>query len=131
MPELDQLTQDIDQLVKDTVEEINQTLDSKHVVGEAMTFGDTTIIPLVAMGFGFGAGGGGGEGHGTGGEGMPEGQGQGGGAGGGGGVKPVAVIIVNPDGVTVTAVPGEPSGLEKLGAAIGTAMARRGGNGKD
>ncbi len=127
MPELDQLTQNIDQLVKDTVEEINSTLDSKHAIGEAMTFGGTTIIPLISMGFGFGAGGGGGEGHGSGaGEGSAEGQGQGEGAGGGGGVKPVAVIIVNEDGVTVTPVPGEPSGLEKLGAAIGTAMSRRG-----
>ena len=64
----------IDQLVRDTVSELNRVLETKQVVGEPMTFGNTTIIPLVSVGFGFGAGGGGGGGNSANGE-----SGQGGG----------------------------------------------------
>ena len=116
------IDQDIDRLLNDTVADIDKLLDAKHVVGDSMTIGDMTIIPLVAEGFGFGTGGGGGEGEGK----QRHGEGRAEGTGGGGGVRPVAVIIVNPDGVKVVPVPGAPSGLEKLGAAIGTALQKRG-----
>src|SRR3990172_547391 len=80
----------IDALVTGTVAELDRLLDTKQVVGEPMTFGGTTLIPLVSLGFGFGAGGGGGAGD--------QGRGGGGGGAGGGGGKPVAVIVVDAGG---------------------------------
>ena len=113
------LGQDIDRLVTEVAKKVDELIDSKNVVGEKIAIGDTTIIPLMAAGFGFGAGGGDGKSPGN------EGEGRGEGTGGGGGVKPVAIVVVNPDGVQVTPVPGAPSGLEKLGSAIGDAISNR------
>lgn len=109
-------------LVQGTVDELHRMIDSKHVVGEPMTFGTTTIVPLVSVGFAFGAGGGGGGGT------SPEGQGGeggGGGGGGGGGVKPIAVLIIEDGAVRLERIPEEPSGLDKLGVAIAGALERR------
>ncbi len=58
-----------------------------------------TLIPIVSVGFGFGVG----AGESTD---PKKGSGSGGGTGGGGGVKPVAVIIVNKDGVWVESLKG-------------------------
>jgi uncharacterized spore protein YtfJ len=80
---------------------LERTLDIKHVYGEPIVRGDTTVIPVAKVAYGFGAGGGEGrrrhrlpgaesvEG------GTPEGQGQ----GGGGGVRmtPVGVLELRPD----------------------------------
>ena len=95
-------------LVKTSMEEIRGVLSAGTVVGEPIVVGGNTIIPLVSIGFGFGAGGGTGKG------GKSEkdtGEGRGGGTGGGGGVKPVAVIIVNDQGVRVEAIKGAVSSL--------------------
>ncbi len=115
------IEQDIDHLVTEVAKKVDELIDSSNVVGEKITVGDTTIIPLMAAGFGFGAGGGGGKGANK--DGSGEGRGEG--TGGGGGVKPVAIIVVNPDGVQVTPVPGAPSGLEKLGSVIGDALSKQ------
>ena len=112
----------VDGLVSGTVAELDRLLDTKQVVGEPMTFGDTTVIPLLTVGFGFGAGGGGGTGQ--------EGRGGGGGGAGGGGIKPIAVIVVDASGVRIERIPGEPSSLAKLGAALADAIERR-GKGRD
>ena len=40
----------------------------------------------------------------------------------GGGLKPVAAIVINKNGVKVEPVAGPPSVLQKVGAAIGTAL---------
>ena len=95
-------------LVKTSMEEIRGVLSAERVVGEPIVVGGNTIIPLVNAGFGFGAGGG------TGKEGRSEkeaGEGSGGGTGGGGGVKPVALIIVNEEGVKVETLKGTVSSL--------------------
>lgn len=95
-------------LVKTSMEEIREVLSAARVVGEPIVVGGNTIIPLVSVGFGFGAGGGSGKG------GRSEketGEGRGGGTGGGGGVKPVAVIIVNEEGVRIEAMKGVVSSL--------------------
>jgi uncharacterized spore protein YtfJ len=89
-------------LVKTTMEEIEKVLNTKTVFGEPMTFGGTTIIPLMSAGFGFGAGGGTGK----------TAEGTGGGAGGGAGVQPVGIVIIDASGVRIEPV------KHGIGAAI-------------
>ena len=113
--------EEVERLFTSSTEEMERLLSSKSVVGEAITVNGYTVVPLLSVGFGFGTGGGSGKGdsgHG--------GEGYGGGAGGGGGVKPVAALIISHDGVKIEPIQGAPSGLEKLGAAIGTAISKRG-----
>ena len=113
--------EDVEKLLKGSVEEMEKLLSAKTVVGEPLTIDGNTIIPLLSIGFGFGAGGGTGKGKKDG----RDGEGTGGGTGGGGGIKPIAVIVMNKDGVKVEPIAGPPSVLEKLGAAIGTALQNR------
>jgi uncharacterized spore protein YtfJ len=89
-------------LVQNTLENFYMTADVQAVYAEPIEHGDTLVIPTAeVMGLlGFGVGEGGGSG--------PEGQGQGMGGGGGGGgrtfSRPVAVIVVSPNGVEVKPV---------------------------
>lgn len=109
---------DAKDLLKTSLEELEKVLSSRSVVGEPMQINGNTIIPLTSVGFGFGAGGGSGK--------TPKGEtgeGAGAGTGGGGGIRPVAVLIVNKDGVRLEPVKGGASRvLEQLGAAIGKAV---------
>lgn len=113
-------------LIRGTVEELGRMLDAKHVISEPMTFGQTTVVPLVSVGFAFGAGGGGGSGTSPEGKGGQNGEGGGGGGGAGGGVKPIAVLIIQEGSVRLERIPDAPSGLDKLGAAVAHALERRG-----
>ena len=116
---------DIENLFDKAVAEIERMLNSKTVVGEPITVEGNTLIPLINVGFGFGVGGG----RGT--E-ANKGSGQGGGTGGGGGVKPVALIIINADGVRVEAIKsGTASVLEKVAESIGKAAGAKGSKGSD
>lgn len=117
--------EDIENLFNKAVGEIERMLNTKTVVGEPITIGGNTLIPLVSVGFGFGVGGG----RGT----EPQkGTGQGGGTGGGGGVKPVALIIINEDGVRVEPIKsGSTSVLEKVAETIGKAASPKGTNAPD
>ena len=100
--------EDTQNLVKTSMEEIRGVLSAETVVGEPIVVGGNTIIPLVSVGFGFGGGGGAGKG----GKSEKEtGEGRGMGTGGGGGVKPVALIIINEEGVRVEAIKGTISSL--------------------
>ena len=71
--------EDVEKLIKTSLGEIEHLLSSKTVVGEPITIQNSTIIPLIAIGFAFGAGGGSGKG-GTAKD--SEGEGTGGAAGG-------------------------------------------------
>jgi uncharacterized spore protein YtfJ len=115
---------DASELMKHTVAELQEMLDTKHVIGEPMTFGSTTVVPLVSVGFGFGGGGGGGGGTSSSGE---RGEGGGSGGGGGGGIKPIAVLIIEDGAVRLEPIPEAPSGLDKLGAAVAGALTKKGG----
>lgn len=108
---------DIEKLFEKAIGEIEHMLNTKTVVGEPITVEGNTLIPLINVGFGFGVG----SGQGT----EPQkGSGQGGGTGGGGGVKPVALIIINKDGVRVETVKsGATSVMEKVAESIGKATA--------
>lgn len=117
--------EDIENLFDKAVAEIERMLNTKTVVGEPITVGGNTLIPLVNVGFGFGVGGG----QGT----EPQkGSGHGGGTGGGGGVKPVALIIVNEDGVRVEPIKsGTTSVLEKVAETVGKVASGKGGKTPD
>ena len=111
--------EDIEKLFDKAVGEIERMLNTKTVVGEPITVEGNTLIPLVNVGFGFGVGGG----QGT----EPQkGSGHGGGTGGGGGVKPVALVIINKDGVRVEPIKsGAASVLEKVADTIGKAASAK------
>ncbi len=101
-------------LVKTALEEIEKVLGTKTVVGEPITVEDKTLIPLVGIGFGFGAGGGSGKG-----EAKQKGEGTGGGAGGGACIRPVAVVIIDKEGVRIESIRGGiATAIEKIGVTI-------------
>lgn len=97
--------EDVERLLKGTVEELDRLLKARNVLGEPIEKDGATIIPMVSYGFGFGAGGG-----------ADQKKGQGGGAGAGGGIKPIGAIIIDKDGVRVEAVKGSMKSLvESIG----------------
>lgn len=115
---------DIENLFGKAIAEIERMINTRTVVGEPITVEGNTLIPLVSVGFGFGVGGG---------EGTDpnKGGGSGGGTGGGGGVKPVAMIVVNKDGVRIESVKGgTASVMEKVAEAVGKAASAKGAGGK-
>ena len=101
-------------LAKTTLEEIEKVLTTRTVVGEPMTVEGVTLIPLISVGFGFGAGGGSGRG-----EAKQKGEGAGGGTGGGAWVRPVAVVVIDKEGVRIEPVRrGLSAIVEKLGDTV-------------
>lgn len=104
---------DTENLFGKAIGEIERMLNTKTVVGDPITVEGNTLIPLISVGFGFGVG----SGEGTD---PKKGSGTGGGAGGGGGVKPVALVIINKDGVRVESVKGGAASLvEKIADVAG------------
>jgi uncharacterized spore protein YtfJ len=105
---------DIENLFGKAVGEVERLINTKTVVGDPITVDGRTLIPLVSVGFGFGVGGG--EGN----DPKKGGAGTGGATGGGGGVKPVAVVIIDKDGVRIESVKGGAATLvEKIADAAG------------
>ncbi|WIG60645.1 MAG: hypothetical protein OJF49_003393 [Ktedonobacterales bacterium] len=76
-----------------------ETLSVRGVYGEPIVRGDTTIIPCAEIFTGIGMGSGTGSGTAPDGSGRSQGEGSGGGGGGSG--RPVAAVIVTPEGVRV------------------------------
>jgi uncharacterized spore protein YtfJ len=107
---------DVEKLLRTTADELEKMLSSKTVMGEPMTIGETTIVPLRSAGFWFGTGGGGGKG---GEKTRGEGQGEAAGTGGAGGVKPVAVLIIDKNGVRIEPMKGSMAQMaEQLAEAL-------------
>lgn len=86
---------DVERLLKNTVEELDKLLNAKNVLGDPIEKDGATIIPMVSFGFGFGAGG-------T----TNAKSGPGGGSGAGGGIKPLGAIIVDKEGARVEGIKG-------------------------
>lgn len=109
----------------DLMERLVSVADPSAVFAEPVQVGDRTIITAseasIGLGFGYGFGGGGAPGTEVENEEHPEGSGYGGGGGGGGGgsARPVAAIIVEPQGVRVEPI----VDVTKLGLAFLTALA--------
>ena len=91
---------EVKDLLKSNLEEIEKVLNTKTVVGEPTVVGDTTLIPLISVGFTVGAGGGSGTDSkgGTGGAGF--------GTGGHAGIKPVGMVIIDKSGIRVEGIKG-------------------------
>ena len=104
----------VENLVKATLGEIEKVLSTRTVVGEPITVEGATMIPLISVGFGFGAGGAEGKG-----EAKQKGEGAGGGTGGGAWVKPIAVVIIDKEGVRIEPIRGGmASAIQKMGETI-------------
>ena len=108
------MVQDIEKMIQAALGRIEGVLDSRSVVGEPITVGDYTIVPLISIGFGFGVGSGTGKS-----EEFIKGEGAGGASVGGGGVKPVAVVVIGPEGAKVEPLKGTAASLlESLAATM-------------
>jgi uncharacterized spore protein YtfJ len=82
--------QELTDVLKTITEEMQKALSARTAVGDPVTVEGKTIIPLMSVGMGFGAGSSSGKA-----------DNPGGGGGGALGMKPVAVIIIDQDGVRV------------------------------
>lgn len=101
--------EDVEKLLKGTVEELDRLLNARNVLGDPIEKGDATIIPIVSFGFGFGAGG------------MSDTKtGARSGTGAGGGIKPLGAIIIDKDGARVEAVKGVASDIAEVIAETAT-----------
>ena len=106
--------EEVDSLVKTTLGEIEKVLGTRTVVGDPIAVEGATLIPLISVGFGFGAGGGSGRA-----EVKQKGEGSGGGTGGGAWVKPIAVVIIDKQGVRIEPIKGGlATAIERIGETI-------------
>ncbi|MCX6005440.1 MAG: spore germination protein GerW family protein [Chloroflexi bacterium] len=109
--------EDIENMVKTTLSQIEKVLSSKTVIGEPITVGETTLIPLLSMGFGFGAAGGPGKGDAK--QSAEGAKTNTGGAGGAGGMRPIAIIVIDKDGVRIEPIKSSvAAAIEKLGEKV-------------
>lgn len=99
------MSNSVSDLIKSVVGELKEVARSETVIGQPVTIGDRTVVPIVKISFGFGAGGGQGEAGGTG--------GFGGGGGGGASIEPAAFIVMDKDGIKLL-----PAGKGKWDAII-------------
>lgn len=97
---------------------VEKVAKSDIVVGDPITMGDVTIVPLSRLTMGFGGGGGEGEGEAQqtkrGRSRKSKGKGKGGGSGMGAKVRPVGVVVFGPDGVDVHPIPAKKGLLDKI-----------------
>lgn len=95
-----------------TVDRLFDVADTNAVFSEPVKVGNTTVITAAEISVGMGLGVGAGEGP------SDEGRGSGGGGGGFSAGRPVAAIIVEPDGVRVEPI----VDITKLGIALFTTL---------
>jgi sporulation protein YtfJ len=93
-------------LIKSTLEEVQNLMLTRTVVGEPITAGDHTVIPVSKVTFGFGAGGGAGT--------ESKQSGEGSGIGGGWSIEPVAFVVLGVDGAKMLTVGDKESVTGKL-----------------
>jgi uncharacterized spore protein YtfJ len=84
-------------ILKGVVGELREIARSETIIGEPVTIGNRTVIPVVKISVGFGAGGGQGEDE-------KSRSGFGGGGGGGTKIEPAAFIIIDDKGVSLLPV---------------------------
>ncbi len=99
----------VSEILKDIVGELKEIARSQSVVGDPITVGGKTVVPVVKISVGFGAGGGQGEQSG-------KGSGFGGGGGGAARIEPSAFIIM--DDKKISLLSAKPGKLDALVEAI-------------
>ncbi len=109
---------DTPKLFETAIAELERMLSSKTVVGEPIKVNNTTVVPLVSVGFGFGVGAGEGSQAGN------RSSGRGGATAGGGGVKPLAVLIIDEQGARLESIKSAGSVLGKVAESV-TELARQ------
>jgi len=111
--------EEVENMVKTTLEQIQKVLNSNTVVGEPIQIGETTLIPLLSVGFGFGAAKGAKGDTKQAGEAPKGGTGGTGGTGGAGGMRPIAIIVIDKDGVRIEPIKSSvAAAIEKLGEKV-------------
>lgn len=93
-------------LIKSTLEEVQELMMTKTVVGEPIIAGDHTVIPVSKVTFGFGAGGGEGK--------KDSEEGEGNGIGGGWSIEPVAFVVLGKDGAKMLTIGDKESVVSKV-----------------
>lgn len=96
----------VSDLIKSVMSELDSVMKTRTVVGEPISAGEFTIIPVSKVSFGFGAGAGGGEKEKRGGSGE--------GIGGGWTIEPISFFVIGKDGAKMYSVQSEESMTEKL-----------------
>lgn len=94
---------DVTELIKNTLNEIQDLMLTRTVVGDPIEAGDHTVIPVSKVTFGFGGGGG---------ESKEADAGQG--VGGGWSIEPVGFVIIGPEGARLLTIGEKDSITSKL-----------------
>ena len=90
--------EDILRLAEKVSQRLGRLAESSAVITEPVSFGGRYVVPLCELSLGFGSGGGIGEGEGPDSR-SGKSQGEGGGAGGAAKATPVALLIIDEEGV--------------------------------
>jgi len=103
------MANNVTEIIRGVVEELKQIARTESIVGEPITIGKKTLVPIVRITVGFGAGGG---------EGSDDKSRSGFGGGGGGGAKvePAAFIVMDDSGISL--LPVKPGAIDSLVEAI-------------
>lgn len=106
---------DLNNSIEETLNQIQEVMNTNSIIGTPITTADKTIIPISKTALGFGVGVGKYDGN---------SDTELGGAGGGGSIDPVAFIIIynnipGPDGVEILPVEGNDTPLEDLLMGVG------------
>ena len=96
----------VSDLIKSVLSELDSVMKTRTVVGDPISAGEFTIIPVSKVSFGFGAGAGGGEKEKRGGSGE--------GIGGGCTIEPISFFVISKNGAKMYSVQSEESMTEKL-----------------
>lgn len=104
-------------IIRGVVSELREIAKTESIVGEPITVGNKTLVPIIRISVGFGAGGG---------EGADEKNrgGFGGGGGGGAKVEPAAFIVIDEDGISL--LPAKPGTIDALIDAVPAAIGKLG-----
>ncbi|MDP6457157.1 MAG: spore germination protein GerW family protein [Candidatus Marinimicrobia bacterium] len=96
----------VSELIKNVMKELESVMQTKTVVGDPISAGDYTVIPVSKVSFGFGAGGGGSD------EKKKGNTGEG--VGGGWSIEPLAFFVVGKEGARLYSLKQEESIMGRL-----------------
>ncbi|MFL3051416.1 MAG: GerW family sporulation protein [Candidatus Neomarinimicrobiota bacterium] len=95
----------VSELIKNVMNELETLMQTKTVVGDPISAGDYTVIPVSKVSFGFGAGGG---------SGSKDAKSSGEGVGGGWSIEPLAFFVVGTEGARLYSLKNEETVMGKL-----------------